>query len=539
MAEQKHYGDDDDDYKHQHVDQRHMDHFSFRLTSEQPSQNDNCKLSCHKHLHISKEISENECFINLKHGVTDEKEGSSHCRVYPIHPIEHDTHFIHFKSDIHINTFLKAHLDEFLRELSTILNLDSENVHCNCYCVVEGSSKIVVAMRNVKGKVLKRMTDAFAKPTAKINNFIKKFKLNIKETLDMTRKTFKQKIVKYIKPNPTNPPNNLTLPQQQQVFTEWMRSKVDNLYPLMYKKLKYCEHDFQIIDAMVVDVPDRLNAFKKFKDYENSLLLYHGTKVNDFASIIEKGFLYFKGSKGKFYGKGFYFSSFPEYSLAYAKMGAQSSTVFTLIGSLVNVGKVDQIYKKIGNKNIKKGYNSNYIRVFGTGGQKYLPAHIDENDKLVIGQACICGVDLVKCNSNTLASDVVCNNCGKTLPPNKEVYHCSRGSVDLPDHANGYNLDEECFILRENVLIRKETKFAHTNDFIYDEYCVSDSDRILPRYLINFKKVEKVFVWRNTTYEKYPNAPIYKKISKQNVVYVCKDTLSALKVIEIKKNSSE
>merc|ERR1711879_76074 len=45
-------------------------------------------------------------------------------------------------------------------------------------------------------------------------------------------------------------------------------------------------------------------------------------------------------------------------------------------------------------------------------------------------------------------------------------------------------------------------------------------------------------VWRNTTFDDYPNQDIYDKIAKDNLVFLCKDSLTALRVISAKKNSN-
>eukprot|EP01083_Nonionella_stella_P031231 85497_1 len=218
----------------------------------------------------------------------------------------------------------------------------------------------------------------------------------------------------------------------------------------------------------------------------------------------------------------------------------------TLIGSLVNTGNVREIYEYHRNEEIPQNYDCNHIRVFGTGWKKFSPAPIGKDDQIKLGELCVCGsmltlTDANQCyhhtplNKEVYQTSVQCNNCDIQLYSNEKVWHCSRKWLNLTEHETGYDLCSACFDLRTDALCGKNTKFTSINDRIYDEYAVRESSRIIPRYLIKLQRVKTVFVWRNTTFDQYDNAPIYEEIAKKNVVYVCKDTLTALKVIELKK----
>ena len=477
-----------------------------------------------------------------------------------------DSIIIPFTLDIDINKFVSSNntmedeksnfgedvnLEKFLDQLSNILNINNTNsdVIMNGLCVSEGSSIIWIKFKNMTQEKLEDMIKEFLNSSqGTANKFKNKFKLNIHKTKDMVAKTMTKAKEKFHQKQKNGKKNTMTSTsgnKLQTQFDEWMNTHIDRLYPLIYDSIKSGHCDFKILDMMVVDVPERIKKFQEYDDFMDSKLLFHGTSTKHFASIINGGFID-RGSNsiGKWYGKGFYFTSYPAYALEYYAMKNGERDMITLIGSIVNTGNVREIAEKHMNEDIDKPYDSNHIRVFGTGPGKYHPAPIGKDEKVKIGAFCICGDELKlytnseECYSNDTKnnSKVQCNACDRILEEkNDKVYHCKRNSLNIDDHKNGYDLCFSCFDQRVAILSGKTTKFLSVADQVYDEYAVRDSSRIVPRYLVKLQKVDTLFVWRNTTFDKYPNAPIYEEIAKNNVVYVCKDSLSALKTIELKQ----
>eukprot|EP01084_Bolivina_argentea_P309686 535728_1 len=524
-----------------------MSEFNFRICSSSQPTDDDVKQSLNTNatinsfefdLQIPTTIVNDSCFSSLKHSNMDENE--SHCNIVPMLAVDENTKIVPFTLDIDINDFCdENNLDVFLNELSNMLNMDATIL--NGLCVSEGSSIIWIKLKNMEQNTLQTIIDSFIAPKQHVKHFIHRWKVNIHKTIDVTAKTFKHVIEKFKKKTIINNDNNIISSDTNiELLNKWMNNHIDKLYPLIYDSLKFCHYDFKIIDCMVVDVPKRIEAFQQHKYFEKSKLLFHGTNTKHFASIINNGFMD-TGSIGKWYGKGFYFTSYPIYAIEYycMKQGMSTSNdnlCATLIASLVNVGNVKEIYANCGDIEIPEPYDSHHIRVFGTGWKRFKPAPIGKNDKINVAQICVCGNNFDKKYGNKCSIyGNQCNNCDQDIYSDEHFYHCKREYLNIPDHDRGYDLCLNCFELRKDELCGTNTKFTSTNDRVYDEYAVRESSRIVPRYLIKLQKVKKVFVWRNTTFDQYPNEQIYAQIAQNNVVYVCKDTLSALKVIELKK----
>ena len=392
------------------------------------------------------------------------------------------------------------------------------------------------------------------KNNQKAAEFQKKYRVNVEET-EKAIKTTRKKNVSQTKKSSSSMESNT-----------WMNKHVDRL---IRESMKFSHCDFKILDIMAMDADERIEKFKEHSNYQKSKLLFRASEEEDFATIISNGMkdLDVK-SLGKWYGKGYYFTSFPVYAAEYYEIKHKKektikisdSDCVVLIGALVNTGNIREIfkshegeeipsdcdtnirkiYKRHKDEEIPSDYDTNYVRVYGTGPTKYLPARVSAADKVEAGSFCICGSKLVFKNSKDCYQSgcCACNICNKkiSLAENEKVYHCNRKYIkELQDHELGFDVCVKCFNQRKLEYYEKTSKFSSIEYQVYDEYCIAEETRILPRYLIKLRKVNKIFVWRNTTFDEYPNAPIYEQISRNNVVYASKDSISALKTIECKK----
>lgn len=396
-------------------------------------------------LSLPSAVKQESNYAELKHASGEQ------CNIFPVPSVSGNdaSRLISFTLDLNADHFCQSKMDSFLNGFADAFGLDRANL--DIMCVNAGSSIVWVKINETDESKLLQMASSFAKPTEKINTFVSKFKVDIKKTVDTKGAKFR-KVIDTFQSKKSN----------SQQISSWLSSQVSSLYPMIYKQLRHCHYDFEIVDCMVVDVEQRINAFTKYADYKNAKLLFHGTATSVFAGIISNGFWINKGSIGKWYGIGAYFTSFPVYAMEYycMKQGASTSDpnlCITLIGSLVNTGNAREIYEKHPDEPIASQYDCNHVRVYGTGSRRFGPV-----------------------------------------------------SQSQWNH-------------------RKTSK-----EKMYDEWAIRESTRILPRYLIKLKKIEKVFIWRNTSFDQYPNAPIYEDITKQHVVYLCKDDESAIDLIKLK-----
>eukprot|EP01083_Nonionella_stella_P089738 250484_1 len=264
--------------------------FNFRVIQMEMNDDDDTKVEEKQNkfqfeekmdLNVPKSVTNESCFKELKHEGNGAQE--SECNVFPISMIdEDDTVIIPFTLDININQFCDGNnLDEFLTELSNILNMRESTL--NGLCVSKGSSIIWVKIKNMTKEALQSMIDIFIKPKQSVSTFINKFKLNINKTISIKAKTFKHSITKFTKKKSRKKDKKMI---KNKELNSFMTAHVDKLYPLIYDSLKLCHHDFQIIDCMVLDVPKRIDAFRQHANCKESKLLFHGTNTQHFASII-------------------------------------------------------------------------------------------------------------------------------------------------------------------------------------------------------------------------------------------------------------
>jgi hypothetical protein len=77
------------------------------------------------------------------------------------------------------------------------------------------------------------------------------------------------------------------------------------------------------------------------------------------------------------------------------------------------------------------------------------------------------------------------------------------------------------------------------DDESYDEYCFRDTARILPRYLIELKRVDKLVIWRDKAVFEGENEQIGHKLNEMCSIYCVRTTEDAMKLINIKRTYNQ
>jgi len=166
--------------------------------------------------------------------------------------------------------------------------------------------------------------------------------------------------------------------QQMNQHNDWVKGEKDFMNKQLKDALWNSATNLMPLKTYIVHEP---NIFKNFLS-KNSFsmdkvkLLFHATKIQNIDSIVGSGF------KSKFigaldagwYGRGHYFSSYPEYCLGlqggFAYSQANDSGLYALIGAHVNLGNINQIYQQCTGAPLPSDVDSHYVEV-NSGGQPF------------------------------------------------------------------------------------------------------------------------------------------------------------------------
>jgi poly [ADP-ribose] polymerase len=80
-------------------------------------------------------------------------------------------------------------------------------------------------------------------------------------------------------------------------------------------------HDFQlkIIDVFKVEREEEAQRYEPFRNSQNCQLLWHGSRVTNFASIVQNGLKITSEVNGSMFGRGIYFADMVSKSANYCK----------------------------------------------------------------------------------------------------------------------------------------------------------------------------------------------------------------------------
>eukprot|EP01083_Nonionella_stella_P193171 713721_1 len=151
---------------------------------------------------------------------------------------------------------------------------------------------------------------------------------------------------------------------------QWLLQQAESLRNAIMTALQNCSNEYEISAICLLDNEQSVNEFIKHPQYQKSKLLFHGTKLEHLESIYKNGFDdKFIGSANDpgWYGKGHYFTSYPQYAMPYCEHNAFGQG--TLIVSYVNCGTSYQVYdsQTYYGKTLKNGYDSHYVKVDSSG----------------------------------------------------------------------------------------------------------------------------------------------------------------------------
>lgn len=87
---------------------------------------------------------------------------------------------------------------------------------------------------------------------------------------------------------------------------------------------------FQVVDAFKVERHGEKEKYAKFKRLHNRMLLWHGSRVTNFASILGKGLVIGQQVHGSMFGRGLYFADMLCKSLGYCQPDATNVCMLVL-----------------------------------------------------------------------------------------------------------------------------------------------------------------------------------------------------------------
>lgn len=253
--------------------------------------------------------------------------------------------------------------DQFVCDIAEYLDINP--IHLVPICVSNGSIQFFLQIANI-------LDEKFPEIKKKITSIANNLKICEKLKLKMTQiPTF------FSKPFTKSKQNQEKVPTENVEMTElssaekWLLNKAEKLRKGITASLQQCSDEFEVSAICALDNPDALQEFVQIEGWKESKLLFHGTKLCNLPSIFEGGFSddYIAKNTGNcgWYGRGHYFTSFPEYSMKYIADGNNPTGQYTLIVAYVNLGKTREVYSKESyyEKYIEAPYQSHYTRTEG------------------------------------------------------------------------------------------------------------------------------------------------------------------------------
>eukprot|EP01084_Bolivina_argentea_P148090 258987_1 len=296
--------------------------------------------------------------IISKHSYHDERYN---IRITPITPDP----VLSVHLDISYNIWDINMQNEFVKDLACELNVNASQLIP--ICVSSGSVKFIVQICNVIKEKFPLIEKKCVTLKKNANKICEKWKLNASKLQNWAAQKLGFTAV-------------ITQPKMKQVAgnndnilntaEKWLLNQAESLRAQIMKSLQDCPNEYEISAICALDNDECLAEFIKVNGWKNSKLLFHGTKLAHLSSIYEKGFndkFIGTSTDAGWYGKGHYFTSYPQYSMPYCE--ANQFGQYTLIVSYVNVGNTFQIYDNITyyGKALKTGYSSHYVQVTGNG----------------------------------------------------------------------------------------------------------------------------------------------------------------------------
>ena len=320
-------------------------------------------------------------------------------------PLTKDDPIINISLDLPFNQWTNDKQNEFLNDLANTLNV---NIHQLIpICVANGSTQLSILLCKILHEQFPTIQKKFVQLETAKNKTSTKWQLKRASM----KSWFKKKLSKVKKNNSGNGTATDTTStdtkkedddddiDDNKTETEltgeekWLLEKGRSLRKLLTKSIQNCSEEYEILSIVLLDNDICLSNFIQTPNYKKSKLLFHGTKIKNLPKIYDIGFnddLISSSTDDGWYGKGHYFSSFPQYCMEYCEENKCGQS--TLIVSYVNCGNTLNIYEnnKYEGKNIENGIDAHYVRVTTSGlaiGEKSIKEHtsgVDMFDEYVI-----------------------------------------------------------------------------------------------------------------------------------------------------------
>ena len=377
---------------------------------------------------------------------------------------------------------------------------------------IQGHHLMIIASRSVYIKFKsKENAETFGSSLSKNREFVQTFGIDLASTLE--RGKFKKLI------------------KAEDKQHEWCHSQASSLILLIHESMKFSHCDYVVTDVLALD-SNNPPFFQE--NLEDARLLFKGLSSSNFCQAMSQNPLSDLRGATKPFGNGVYFTSFPACALQKLSMLQHNSDDAILLASYVKVRKAKQIEDlSFQNREIDDGYDSHYVRT-----RNFIPVSRNDEENLV--ESCSCGAPLQKCTFLRGSEPSCCVSCTNAFEHDAGFLQCPRGlDINHPDHMDkGFAICEDCHSKRNSGILSDSSHGNHYTP-LYDEWVVpNQAANIQPRFLIKLKKIQKIFIWRNTTFEAYQNLPLYDILSKHNVIYLCKDNLTALQVLQVKDRAN-
>ena len=316
-----------------------------------------------------------------KYAYRDDKHG---CYVTPMASFESSDKILTFKLDIPFNEWNSSNKNtiNFINDLAIQLNINPNKIVL--ISSAQGSTKNSVAVCGILEEEMPYVNKKIVSFTNGDDqtDFGKKWMLKSCELNQYVQSNIKKKIdndssnglCDSLDDDKSGDDNSDDGLNEAHTF---LKEQAKILRQLLTDSIQKCGEEYEIRCVMILDNDKVLKRFTKTKNWQSqSKLLFHGCSRNGFQayeSIYSSGFddKYIGTSlDAGWYGKGHYFSSFPEYSMKSLYTSKNACGQMTLFAAYCNVGANDEIkklYEKDTGAPIANEHFSHYVRVDQSG----------------------------------------------------------------------------------------------------------------------------------------------------------------------------
>jgi poly [ADP-ribose] polymerase 2/3/4 len=117
------------------------------------------------------------------------------------------------------------------------------------------------------------------------------------------------------------------------------------------------QYSLNILDVFEVKRSEEETRYEPYKNFPNRTLLWHGSPVSNFKSILENGLRIPPEANGRMFGRGIYFADMVSKSANYCRTPSEDNVKLIALCE-VALGKISQNYQSIPNMRLADDFNS-------------------------------------------------------------------------------------------------------------------------------------------------------------------------------------